>query len=51
VDKRKVANLTEAAQRYLADNDIRGCDVRFDVVTFTDGRLEHYPNAFEAPAD
>ena len=51
VDKRKVANLAEAAQKYLTDNEIRECDVRFDVVTFTDGRLEHYPNAFEAPTE
>ncbi len=47
VDKRKIANLSEAAQRYLVENEIADCDVRFDVVTFTGGRLEHYPNAFE----
>ncbi len=49
VDDRKVANLTRAARRYLADNDISECDLRFDVVTFFDGRLEHYPDAFPAP--
>lgn len=48
VDKRKMSNLSEAARRYLVENEIKGCDVRFDVVTFTSGMLEHYPNAFEA---
>jgi putative endonuclease len=48
VDKKKIAHLTNAAQRYLIAKKIEGVDLRFDVVTFTDGKLEHYPNAFEA---
>jgi putative endonuclease len=48
VDDKKVANLTKAAQQYLIDNKIEGCDLRFDVVTFVNGRLEHFPDAFPA---
>ncbi len=48
VNGRKVSNLTQAARQYLTDNDIKGCDLRFDVVTFVNGKLEHYPNAFPA---
>jgi putative endonuclease len=48
IDERKVANLTKAAQQYLIDNKIENYDLRFDVVTFVDGRLEHFPDAFPA---
>lgn len=48
VDKKKIKNLTIAAQQYLLVNDLKGFDLRFDLVTFLDGQLEHYPNAFEA---
>ncbi|MDH4156159.1 MAG: YraN family protein [candidate division Zixibacteria bacterium] len=48
VDDRKIHNLTEAAQKYLIENAIEGCDLRFDVITFVDGKLEHFPDAFEA---
>ena len=48
IDNRKIHNLTQAAQKYLIDNAVEGCDLRFDVVTFVDGQLEHFPNAFEA---
>jgi putative endonuclease len=44
----KIRNLTEAARRFLIEHEIENCDLRFDVVTFTRGRLEHYPNAFES---
>lgn len=47
VDQNKIKNLTAAAEQYLIDNNIEGYDMRFDVVTFTGGRLEHYPSAFE----
>ncbi|MFQ6009382.1 MAG: YraN family protein [Candidatus Zixiibacteriota bacterium] len=43
VDDKKVVNLTKAAQQYLLDNKIEGCDLRFDVVTFVNGNLEHFP--------
>lgn len=48
VDKKKIAHLTNAAQQYLIAKKISGIDLRFDVITFTNGSLEHYPNAFEA---
>jgi len=48
VDNRKVKNLTEAAEIYIQTNRIVGCDLRFDVVTFVDGKPEHYPDAFGA---
>jgi len=47
VDKNKIRNLTAAAEQYLIDKKIEGYDLRFDVVTFVNGRLEHYPGAFE----
>ena len=49
VDKRKILNLTKAAQQYLIAEDIKECDLRFDLVTFVNGQLEHYPDAFDAP--
>jgi putative endonuclease len=48
VDNRKIANLTKAAYQYVNENSIEDCDLRFDVVTFFDGKLEHFPNAFES---
>jgi len=48
VDDKKVANLTKAAQQYLVDNRVKDCDFRFDVVTFVNGKLEHFPDAFPA---
>lgn len=48
IDRKKIANLTEAAQHYISENNIENCDLRFDVVTFVDGKLEYFPNAFEA---
>ncbi|MFH1372784.1 MAG: YraN family protein [bacterium] len=48
VDNKKVANLTRAAQQYLIDHSIENHDLRFDVVTYVQGKLEHFPNAFPA---
>ena len=48
VDRRKITLLTAAAQSYLQKAEIAGCDLRFDVITFNKGKLEHFPNAFEA---
>lgn len=50
VDKTKVRRLSSAAQQYLLAKDLEGVDLRFDVVTFVQGRLEHYPSAFEFEA-
>jgi len=46
VDRRKIERLTKAAQAYLAKAEITNCDLRFDVVTFDQGTLEHFPDAF-----
>jgi putative endonuclease len=47
VDQKKIANLSNAANQYLIDKNIKNMDLRFDVVTFLEGQLEHYPDAFE----
>lgn len=49
VNKKKIANLTAVAKQFLISQDIHDVDLRFDVVTFVNGILEHYPDAFEAP--
>jgi putative endonuclease len=48
VDKKKISNITNCAQDYLITKKIDNIDIQFDVVTFTNGELEHYPHAFEA---
>jgi len=48
VDRRKIERLVRAAEKYLQDREITGYDLRFDVVTFLGGRLEHFPDAFGA---
>ncbi len=48
IDRRKINNLLTAAQQYIETKSIRDCDLRFDVVTFFEGKLEHYPGAFTA---
>jgi len=48
VTRRKISNLTKAAQQFLIENDITGADLRFDVVTFVNGKIEHFPAAFPA---
>lgn len=46
VDQKKIHNLTDCARQYIIDQKLEGVDLRFDVVTFTNGRLEHFPDAF-----
>ena len=48
VDARKISHLSHAARQYLIDHDIHDCDLRFDVVTFVNDEMEHFPGAFEA---
>ncbi len=48
IDERKRQNLIEAARQYTYDHAITDTDLRFDVVTFVNGQLEHYPDAFGA---
>ncbi len=47
VDRKKIRNLHEAAQQYIISSEIENCDLRFDVVTFVDGQIEHFPDAFQ----
>jgi putative endonuclease len=47
VDRRKRENLANCARQYIIAKDLSGVDLRFDVVTFVDGRIEHFPDAFE----
>lgn len=47
VDKRKRQNLTIAAEQYILARDFKNHDFRFDIITFFDGKLEHYPDAFQ----
>ena len=48
VDQNKIKAITKVARQYLIDKKLENVDLRFDVVTFLNGKLEHYPNAFEA---
>ncbi len=48
VNKKKITNLTKAAQQYLIENKITDADLRFDVITFLDGTIEYFPAAFGA---
>jgi putative endonuclease len=48
VDQKKQAHLIEAARHYMVEKEISDLDVRFDVVTFSEGKLEHFPGAFMA---
>ncbi len=48
VDHKKQGHLIEVARQFIAEKEITGVDLRFDVITFTGGNLEHYPGAFEA---
>ncbi|MEK7774498.1 MAG: hypothetical protein AAB305_01260 [Candidatus Zixiibacteriota bacterium] len=48
MDERKVKRLTSAAREYLQTHDLSNCDFRFDVVTFLEGTIEHFPGAFQA---
>lgn len=47
VDKKKRDNLIIAAEQYIIAKDFDGYDFRFDLITFLEGKMEHYPNAFQ----
>jgi putative endonuclease len=47
VDRKKIENLTQCAREYIAAANLTGVDFRFDIVTYQNGKLEHYPDAFE----
>jgi len=46
IDRRKQNNIITAAEQYIADHTLPNCDFRVDVITFFQGRLEHFPDAF-----
>lgn len=48
VDFRKQQNLIIAAETYIMEKEITGYDIRFDLITFLNGKLEYYPGAFQA---
>lgn len=50
VGRQKRRNLRQAAQQYVTTRRISGLDLRFDIITFQDGRLEHFPDAFQDEA-
>jgi putative endonuclease len=50
VDSKKRANLLVAARQYVVQKEVTGLDLRFDVITFQGGRLEHFPDAFQDEA-
>ncbi len=47
VDKRKQDNLISAAEQYIISKNLKEIDFRFDLITIFDGKLEHYPDAFQ----
>ena len=47
VDNRKRQNLIDAARQYIIARELHGVDFRFDLITFLEGKLEHYPDAFQ----
>jgi len=51
VDSAKQKKLIQAAKAFIQENEIQGCDFRFDVVSVDlkgDKRIEHIRNAFMA---
>ena len=46
IDERKQEKLRRAALIYIEKYHISGVDIRFDAITVTKGKVEHYPNAF-----
>ncbi len=51
VDRRKRENLIQAAQQFIIEHELAGSDFRFDLITFFEGILEHYPDAFQMESD
>ena len=48
VDEKKTINITRAARQFIEQKKVDNCDLRFDVVTFINGQIEHFPGAFDA---
>nr|MBN2276941.1 YraN family protein [candidate division Zixibacteria bacterium] len=47
VDRKKQENLISAARQYILEKNLQDFDFRFDLITFFEGRLEHFPDAFQ----
>lgn len=51
VDAAKQRKLIEVAKAFIQENEIKGCDFRFDVISVDlkgDKKIEHIKNAFTA---
>ena len=46
IDRRKRENIITAAEEYIVEHNLTDCDFRIDVITFYQGKLEHFPDAF-----
>lgn len=46
VTKQKQRTIAFMAKRYLADHNITQAPCRFDVIAITNGKIDHYKNAF-----
>jgi len=47
VDRRKQDFLISAAEQFILAKDLKNCDFRFDLITFLNGKIEHYQDAFQ----
>lgn len=43
---RKKKNLIQAAEKYIIQSNLTGFDIRFDLITILDEKLEYYRDAF-----
>jgi len=48
VDLKKRQNLIAVAQSYIQQKALAGVDFRIDVITFTAGHMDYFPDAFDA---
>lgn len=51
VNRRKRGFLSEAAQQYIIEKNLTGYDFRFDLITFVNGELEYFPDAFQMESE
>jgi len=46
VDRKKIERIIKTAEIYIVKNNIRNLCIRFDVISFNGGKVEHIKNAF-----
>ena len=48
VDYKKIGKITSVAKHYLLTNNIKNCEIRFDVIEvyFNEEKINHIENAF-----